>query len=72
MLKNPMSMKEILHRQNSVLISRQVSLASLLDVSASNCQRALVDESGVIRTQMGMHNRSKIVTVQGSPCVPAL
>jgi hypothetical protein len=30
MLKNPFSMKEILHRQNSVAISYQVSLALLL------------------------------------------
>jgi hypothetical protein len=35
MLKNPTSMKELLHRKNSALISCQVSLASLLDVSAS-------------------------------------
>jgi hypothetical protein len=32
---------------------------------------ALVDESGMIRTQMGMHNRSEMVAVQGSPCLPA-
>jgi hypothetical protein len=29
-----------------------------------------VDESGMIRTQMGMHNRSEMVWVQGSPCAP--
>jgi hypothetical protein len=34
-------------------ISRKDSPASLLDVPANNCQRALVDESGVIRNQMG-------------------
>jgi len=34
--------------------------ASLLGVSAGICQRALVDESGMIRTQMGTHNRSEI------------
>jgi hypothetical protein len=35
-------------------ISRQL-LASLLGVSAVICDRALVDESGMIRTQLGMH-----------------
>jgi hypothetical protein len=28
-----------------------------------------VDDSGMIRTQMGMHNRSVMVTVHGTPCV---
>jgi hypothetical protein len=32
MLKNTTEMKEILHRQNSSTISRQVNPASLLDV----------------------------------------
>jgi hypothetical protein len=39
-LKNPISMKNILHRQNLAAISCQVSHASLL----GNCQRALLDE----------------------------
>jgi hypothetical protein len=52
-------MKEILHRQNSASISRQVSPASLLDVSADNCHRALVDESGLIKNQIETHNTSK-------------
>jgi hypothetical protein len=39
-------------------ISRKVLPASLLGVSADICQRALAHESGMIRTQMGMHNRS--------------
>jgi hypothetical protein len=52
-VKYPYEYEEILHRQNSVAISREVSLALLLDVSACNCQRALVDESGMIRTQIG-------------------
>jgi hypothetical protein len=42
---------------------RQVSSASLLDVSAGNLQRTLVDESGMIRNQMRTHNRSEIVAV---------
>jgi hypothetical protein len=37
-------------------------------MSAGNCQRALVDKSGMIRTQMGAHNRSEIVTVHFTPC----
>jgi hypothetical protein len=40
-------------------ISCQVSPDLLLRVSAGTCQKALVDESGIIRTQMGMHNRSE-------------
>jgi hypothetical protein len=39
----------------------QVSSASLIDVSAGNCQRAQVDESGMISSEMGRHNRSEIV-----------
>jgi hypothetical protein len=31
----------------------------LLGVSADICQRALVDESRMIRTQMAMHSRSE-------------
>jgi hypothetical protein len=37
-------MKEILHTQNSAAISGEVSPASLLDVSAGNFHRDLVDE----------------------------
>jgi hypothetical protein len=48
--------------------SRQVSPASLLDFSAGNCQRAPVDESGIIRTQIWKHNRSEMVAVRGTPC----
>jgi hypothetical protein len=49
--------------------SRQVSPASLTDVFACNCKRALVDESGMSRTQIGRHNGSETVTVLGTPCV---
>jgi hypothetical protein len=28
-----------------------------------------MDESGMIKTQMGMHNRSEMITVLGTPCV---
>jgi hypothetical protein len=70
MLKDTMSMKMILHRQNSVAISCQVFPAFLLDVSTGNLQTDLVDESEMIRNQIGTHNRSEMVAVQGSPCVP--
>jgi hypothetical protein len=49
---------------------RQISPVLLADVSVNNCQRALVNESGTIDNQMGKHNKSEIVTVQGSPCAP--
>jgi hypothetical protein len=70
MLKNAMGMKEMLCRQNSAAISDQVSPALQLDVSAGNCWRALVDESGMIINQMGMYGRSEMVAVQGSLCAP--
>jgi hypothetical protein len=53
-----------------VTISQQVSPSLLLDVSASNFQKALVGERGMIRNEMGMHSRLEIVDMQGSPCVP--
>jgi hypothetical protein len=37
-------------------------------VSAGYCQRDLVDESGMIRTQMRKHNRPLTVAVYGTPC----
>jgi hypothetical protein len=37
-------------------------------MSAGYCQRALVDESGMIITRMGMHNRSEMVAVHRKPC----
>jgi hypothetical protein len=46
-------MKEVVCNQKLAAISHQVSPASLLDVSAGNCQRALVDESGTIRKTDG-------------------
>jgi hypothetical protein len=48
-----MSMKEILHKEDSTAISHQVSPALLLVVCASNFTRSVVDESGMILTQMG-------------------
>jgi hypothetical protein len=45
MLKNATDVKEILYRQNSAAISHQISPDSLIDFSAGNCQRVLVDKS---------------------------
>jgi hypothetical protein len=70
LLKNRTCIKERRHRQNSATVSHQVSPALLLDVSAYNCRRALVDESEIIGNQMAMHDRSEMDTVQGSPCSP--
>jgi hypothetical protein len=60
-------MKEILRKQNSQPFLRQVSPASLPNISAGYCQRAVVDELGKSRTQMGTHNRSVMVAVLGAP-----
>jgi hypothetical protein len=41
-------------------------------VSVGNCQRVLVDDSGIMRTQMMTHGRLEMVPVYGTPCaVPA-
>jgi hypothetical protein len=61
MLKNPTSMREILRRQNSADISCKASPALTLD---GNCQRASVNKSGMMRNQVGTHNRSEMVAVQ--------
>jgi hypothetical protein len=42
-------MKEIFCRQNFVAISHHISHALLLNMSAGNCQTALVDKSRTIR-----------------------
>jgi hypothetical protein len=49
-------------------MSRQHSPDSLLRVSAGTCQRALVDKSGMIRTQMGSTIDHKMVAVYGTLC----
>jgi hypothetical protein len=49
-------------------ISRQASPASLKYISAGYCQTALVDKSEMIRTYMGTHNISAMVTLYGTPC----
>jgi hypothetical protein len=64
MLKVPIGLK----RQNSRPFLAKLLLASLLSVSAGNCQRDLADESGMIGVQMGTHSRSNMVAVYGTPC----
>jgi hypothetical protein len=68
MLENSTGRKRDHSSAKFTAISRQVSPASPPDVSAGNCQRALVDESGIIRTQMNTHNRSVMVAVLGTLC----
>jgi hypothetical protein len=41
-------------------------------VSTGYCQTALVDESGIIRTQMWAHKRPLMVAVLGKPCATSL
>jgi hypothetical protein len=57
MLKNPTSIKRDTSSAKFTAISRQVSPTFLLGVSPGNCHIALVDESGMAGTQMGMQNR---------------
>jgi hypothetical protein len=68
-VKEPYSMKTETSWAKFTDISRQISAASHIGVSAGYCQRALVDESGMIITQMGTHNRSEIVAVHGTAYV---
>jgi hypothetical protein len=69
-LKNPTSMKEIFVDKIQRPFLRKVSPASFLDVSACNCQTALVNESRMIRKQMGKTKRLEMVAVQGPHCGP--
>jgi hypothetical protein len=64
-------MKEIFYRQISVSISLQVSPALLLHISDGNWQRALLDKSGMLRNQMGIHSKSEMVAVKELPCAPS-
>jgi proline dehydrogenase len=66
-------MQEILRRQNAWTFLAKFFSASLLQVSAGICQRALLDESRMIRTQMGSHNiYKKMVAVHGTLCMTPL
>jgi hypothetical protein len=68
MLNNPAEYERGTSQAKFIVIARQVPPASLLDFSAGYCQRALVDESRVITTQIGMHIRLEIVSVLGTAC----
>jgi hypothetical protein len=57
MFKNTEEYAEIL-RINSKTFLAKFLPASLLGVSDCICQRALVDGTGMIRTQVGMHDGS--------------
>jgi hypothetical protein len=52
-------MTDIFRRQNEQTFLAKFIPASLLGVSVGICQRALLDESGMIITQMGEHSRSE-------------
>jgi hypothetical protein len=58
MLKN---LTSNMKRDTSKAKFTAISPASLLGVFVVYCQRVLVDESEMIRTQMGTHNKSEIV-----------
>jgi hypothetical protein len=66
-VKDPYIVKEILvgkiHRY--FLSSSPVSP---LVISAGYYHRGLMSETGMIRTQVGTHNRSVMVAVYGTPC----
>jgi hypothetical protein len=66
-IKEPYEYERDTSQEISPAISGQVSPALLLDGSVCNCRRALVDESEMIRNPMGVHNKTVMVTVQGSP-----
>jgi hypothetical protein len=63
MLKNPAEYGRDTASAKIHSICHQVSPASIPGMSAGCCQNALVDESGMIRTQMGKHNRSLMMAV---------
>jgi hypothetical protein len=66
MLKEPNRYERYTSEEKFTASSRQVSPASLLVVSAVNCQTALMDKSGMVRTQMGTYNTSEMVAVHGT------
>jgi hypothetical protein len=58
MLKTPVKHERDISSAENIAIACQVSLDSLLDVSAGIFQRALVVESGMVRSQLGSHSGS--------------
>jgi hypothetical protein len=67
MLKNPVENERNISSAKFAAISCQDSPESLIGTSVGICQRALVDESGMIRTQMGLIYQ-EIVAVHGTLC----
>jgi hypothetical protein len=59
MLKNLVEYYRDISTAKFTVISYQASPDSLLAVSSGVFRRALVDESGMIVTQVGTHNRSE-------------
>jgi hypothetical protein len=57
-VKKPYEYDRDTSKAKSTVISFQASPSTLPDISVGYCQRALVDESEMFRTQMGTHNRS--------------
>jgi hypothetical protein len=72
-VKDTCSMQRDIYRLNSRTFLGKFLPALLLGVSAGYCQRDMVDESRIIRTQMGKDNRSVMVAVYGTPlAIPPL
>jgi hypothetical protein len=61
-------MKEILRRQNLCTFLAKFLPSSLIGIFAIICQRALVDVSGMIKTQMGDTIHQKMAVVHGTLC----
>jgi hypothetical protein len=59
MLKNPAEYAIAISSGKFVAISRQVSPDWLIGVSTGTFQRTMMDESGMLGTQMGTVNRSE-------------
>lgn len=68
MSKKPTEYERYILLEKFTTISRKVSPDLLLGFYASICQRALVNDSGMIRTQTETHNRLEIVAAHGMPC----
>jgi len=69
MLKNPTCMKRDASSAKIHGHFLPSHPCSLLGGFADYCQRTLVDESEMIRSQMETHNRSEMVAMYGMLCV---
>jgi hypothetical protein len=66
MMKNSAEYERDTSSAKFTSISSQGSPDSVLGIFAGTYQKALVDETEIIRTQMGTHNRSEMVAVHGT------